>query len=185
MQTVYLNPAWWVTGQGEPAQLLSQPWVVHVTPLLKELVLEVLRCGMLAESIAKEVRLAEVLRDQIQSMRSVPFALPLPRDARALRVVDALARDVRARVTLAVLAEGSGASARTIERLFLDETGLTFGRWLQRARALHALELLGAGASVTEAGLSVGYDSTSAFIAMFKKVTGSTPGAYLGHPKNS
>ena len=74
---------------------------------------------------------------------------------------------------------GSGASVRTIERLFVRQTGMTFGRWLQRVRALHALERLAAGDSVVQAGLAVGYDSTSAFIAMFKRVLGRTPGSYF------
>ena len=112
--------------------------------------------------------------------RDIPFSLPLPTDPRAVRVAGGVIRNVASRATLAELAQGSGASSRTIERLFLDETGLTFGRWVQRAKALHALELLGSGVSVTSAGLSVGYDSTSAFIAIFKKVTGSTARAAKG-----
>ena len=44
---------------------------------------------------------------------------------------------------------------------------------------LGALERLAAGDSVTAAGLAVGYDSTSAFIAMFKRTLGTTPGDYF------
>ena len=56
---------------------------------------------------------------------------------------------------------------------------MTFGRWQQQCRVLHALRRLAAGDSVTAAALAVGYDSTSAFIAMFKRVVGETPGAYF------
>lgn len=190
MRTVYLRPEWWDASPDgiENATDCSRnaATVRHVSPLLRELILEVLRVGMLTSATAADLRLANVLRDQILETSVVPFSLPLPLDPRARRVMEAVMRDVAGRVTLAELAQGSGASSRTIERLFQKETGFTFGRWLQRAKALHALELLGSGSSVTAAGLAVGYDSTSAFIAMFKKVTGATPGAYLasGHPES-
>ena len=56
---------------------------------------------------------------------------------------------------------------------------MTFGRWRQQVRLLHALRRLAEGASVTTAALDVGYDSTSAFIAMFKRNLGTTPGGYF------
>ena len=87
--------------------------------------------------------------------------------------------DLSATGSISQLVRGTGASVRTIERLFVQETGLTFGRWLQRIKTLHALERLAAGDSVTAAGLSVGYSSTSSFIAMFKRVLGTTPGSYF------
>ena len=63
---------------------------------------------------------------------------------------------------------------------------MTFGRWLQQVKAHQALERLAAGDSVTGAGLAVGYDSTSAFIAMFRRVLGTTPGSYFARaPRGS
>ena len=56
---------------------------------------------------------------------------------------------------------------------------MTFGRWRQQVRLLRALRLLAEGASVTAAALDVGYDSTSAFIAMFKRTLGKTPRRYF------
>ena len=70
---------------------------------------------------------------------------------------------------------GSGASARTIQRLFREETGLRFAEWRRRLRLLRALELLGDGTSVTAAGIEAGYDSTSAFVAAFRREMGFTP----------
>lgn len=174
MQTLYL-----VTD-------LSQHWplrccVITVTPLLREIVLETMRLGMLNEKIPEQARLASVLADQIIQTRTAPLEITFPSDARARRVAARVKADVTAARTIGEWAAGSGASIRTIERLFQKETGLTFGRWLQRLRALHALERLAAGDSVTAAGLSVGYESTSAFIAMFRRVFGTTPGDYFSH----
>jgi AraC-like DNA-binding protein len=55
---------------------------------------------------------------------------------------------------------------------------MSFGRWRQQARLLHALRLLAVGESVTAVALEAGYESTSAFISMFKKTFGTTPGRY-------
>jgi methylphosphotriester-DNA--protein-cysteine methyltransferase len=71
-----------------------------------------------------------------------------------------------------------GASSRTLQRLFASETGLRFAEWRRRLRLLHAAALLSAGASVTDAGLDAGYQSTSAFIAAFQRQLGDTPLRY-------
>lgn len=65
-----------------------------------------------------------------------------------------------------------------IERAFEAETKMTLGEWRQRASCLHAI-LLAGDASVTRAAIETGYRSTSAFISMFRRVLGTTPGDYF------
>ena len=77
---------------------------------------------------------------------------------------------------MSLWAERLGTSQKTLMRLFDRETGLSFRSWRQRMRLLSSLRVLEEGASVTSAALSCGYDSTSAFIAAFKKMFGFTPG---------
>lgn len=177
MRTVYLRP-------GLAAGLPESCGVVQVTPLLRELVLETLQRGMLLDTEPEQARLAAVLADQILRTREAPLQIKLPTETRARKVARRAQADLSRVIPLADLVQGCGGSVRTIERLFVQETGLTFGRWLQRVRALHAIERLAAGDSVTEAGLAVGYDSTSAFIAMFKRVFGETPGNYYRERAN-
>jgi len=55
---------------------------------------------------------------------------------------------------------------------------VVFFQWRRRMRLMHALRLLAAGRGVTEVGLEVGYSSTSAFIAAFKRELGTTPFRY-------
>jgi AraC-like DNA-binding protein len=57
---------------------------------------------------------------------------------------------------------------------------MTFGRWRQQFRLLEALRLLATEKSVTVVALEVGYDSPSAFIAMFRRAFGTTPSRYFG-----
>jgi AraC-like DNA-binding protein len=72
-----------------------------------------------------------------------------------------------------------GASKRTIQRLFREETKMTFSKWRQQLRLLHAMQRLASGEKVTAAALDAGYNSTSAFISMFRKQLGKTPARYL------
>ena len=73
----------------------------------------------------------------------------------------------------------AGATSRTLTRLFRSETGLSFSQWRQQFRILEALRRLGRGQAVTTVALELGYDSPSAFIAMFRKALGKTPGQYF------
>ena len=96
----------------------------------------------------------------------------------ALRAAEFVRGDPAGARTIGVVSQASGASARTLERLFVRETGMAIGAWRQRARLLHSLAMLSDGDSVTHAALTVGYASTSAYVAAFKSVLGMTPGAY-------
>jgi AraC-like DNA-binding protein len=168
MQTLYLRP-------DRVERLPDACCVMPVSPLLRELVREVLRLGMLRSTEPAQEHLAQVLEDQLASTREAPLRLCLPTDPRARRVADRVLADLVASTPLAELAQGSGASPRTLERLFAAQTSHTFGRWRQRARLLEALKRLACGEPVTGVALDVGYDSPSAFIAMFKRVLGTTP----------
>jgi AraC-like DNA-binding protein len=52
-----------------------------------------------------------------------------------------------------------------------------FSSWHALVQVRHALVQLAAGQSVTRVAMDLGYSSTSAFIEMFKRHTGRTPGA--------
>jgi AraC-like DNA-binding protein len=69
--------------------------------------------------------------------------------------------------------------AKTIQRLFARETGITFGQWRQQARLLHGLERLASGEKVVDTALALGYESPSAFAAMFKRQFGQTPSEFF------
>ena len=108
-----------------------------------------------------------------------PLHLPQPRDRRLLRVTEALRQAPQDPRPLAAWAEVAGASPRTLARLFLSETGMSFRAWRQQARLLQALVCLAEGQAVTELALDLGYESPSAFIAAFKRAYGVTPARYF------
>jgi AraC-like DNA-binding protein len=126
-----------------------------------------------------ERRIIEMIVDQLKAVDSIPLQLPHPTDSRAMRVVKALLADPGDQRDLERLCEDCGASKRTIQRVFLEETKMNFGKWRQQLRLLHGLQLLASGEKVTTAALGAGYSSPSAFISMFRKQLGTTPMRYL------
>ena len=152
--------------------------VVNVGPLLRELILRAVRLGALDAAIPPQKRLIGVIRDELAAMTAARLELPLPRDARAVRLAEALRRPGRAPGLSRLLRE-AGASRRTIERIFRAETAMSLGQWLRRERLLDALRRLAAGEPVRNVAADVGYGSASAFIAMFRRELGQTPGRYL------
>lgn len=152
--------------------------VVAVPPLLRQLILHTIVQGSLSRAVPEHRRLFGFLLDQLRVLPAVPLELPMPRDGRALRVANRLLDNPGETAPLGRIGREAGASRRTLERLFQKETGMSLGRWRQQARLLHAMRLLARGEAVTSTALEVGYESTSAFIAAFSSVVGSTPGRY-------
>ena len=152
---------------------------VDVPPLLRELILTAVRaCPLDLRQPAAE-RLVGVLLDQLAALPVAPLRLPLPTDARARRVADALLADPTDGSTVDQLARRAGTSRRTVERLFRAETRLSFGRWRQRMRLVVALRLLAAGEPVTHVAHAVGYATPSAFGVMFTRELGVSPARYF------
>jgi AraC-like DNA-binding protein len=153
--------------------------VLNVSPLLKELILHACRFPKLNRKTPAHSRIMGIILDQLEAAHSVPLQLPHPSDPRAMGVARALLADPADRRTLETLAKDCGASKRTIERLFLAETKMSFGKWRQQLRLLYAMQKLASGEKVTGAALDAGYNSTSAFISMFRKQLGTTPTRYF------
>lgn len=124
-------------------------------------------------------RLVQVLLDRLPGLPAAPLGLNWPGDPRIQRIADALSADPAQPAVLEDLATAAGVTARTAARLFVKETGQTFGQWRQQLRLLVALEHLGAGASVTQVALEVGYNDVSSFIAVFRDAFGDTPARYF------
>src|SRR5262249_41052109 len=85
--------------------------------------------------------------------------------------------------SLAGWARPAAASSRTLARLFRSETGLSFRAWRQQLRLLRALERLADGEAVTSVALDVGFESPSAFVAMFRRALGTPPGRYFAEQR--
>jgi len=150
--------------------------VISVSPLLRELILRVAELAALDSRVPAEAHVMSVLVDEIEQAQVEPLLLPLPSDARALKVADCVLQSPADAATTADLARHCGLSTRTLERLFRAETGMPFGLWRQKAKLLESVRVLVERGSVTDAALESGYSSVSAYIAAFKQTFGYTPG---------
>ena len=177
MRTLYVAPEW-------AAMLPAGSRALEVAPLLRELILHVVAQGMLDPAEPPQERLAGLLIDLLQVTPTSSLSLPLPRDQRARRLAERLLDNVAERASLEHLASSSGASLRTLQRLFPVETGMTLEAWRIRARLQHGIVLLTGGAPVTEAALETGYSSPSAFINAFRRNFGETPARYRPRRRN-
>jgi AraC-like DNA-binding protein len=178
VQTLYVAP-------GLSESLPHGCCAVNVSPLLRELIVHTVSLGMLDRRVPAHARLIGVLLDQVHVLPVMPLKLPMPSDPRARRVAAWLQDHEAAPGSLKQLRKTAGCSKRTLERIFLTETGMTLGKWRQQLKLLQALRLLAAGKAVTTVALEVGYDSPSAFIAMFRRTLGATPSRYFAAGERS
>jgi len=150
-----------------------------ISPLVRELIQRLAAFPPLYPTEGPTSRLARVLLDELVQMTAEEMYLPISHDNRLQQLAAALLREPGDRSTLEEWAARYAMSERTLARLIVKQTGMTFGRWRQRLHILIALQRLSAGASVQTVSLDLGYESPSAFITMFKKVLGKSPGRYL------
>jgi len=171
MRTLYLHP-------DICRHLPRDCCVLQVSPLLRELIPYTCDAGVLDRENALHTHLLDFLLDQLKALPSMPLSLPMPRDARAIKVAVFVQANPADKSTLTRLCSIVGASRRTIERIYSKETGLTFGQWRQQVRLLEGLKLIASGRAINTVALEVGYESPSAFITMFKQAMGTTPKQY-------
>lgn len=172
----------------DPHVLTSLPeeaCILQVTPLLRELIVTAVAAGAVYEPSSPQSRIMSVILDQIGVLPIVSLALPTPQDSRLLRITRSLIENPADQRDLEKWAIEVGASKRTLNRLFSAQTGMSFSAWRQQRRIHRALELLIIGKSVTSIALELGYENTSAFIAMFKRCLGTTPSHYFDRRNSS
>ena len=171
LRTLYLRPGL--------AGLASNSAVIAVSPLLRELILRAVEIGFLDAREPTHGAMADLILHELRAHSTPALDLPLPRSTLLRRIAEHVVKSPDDRCGHATLAKRFGVGARTLERSFAAETGLSLGRWRRQARFLHALRRLGAGAPVKQAALDAGYQSPSAFIAAFRAALDTTPGRYF------
>ncbi len=176
LRTLFIQPG------AAPFMPADQCRVIEVSDLLRALILATLERPVdeQAPATPRAAWIAGLILDELERAPEVPLRLPLPRDPRLLTLCRALLADPARADTLDGWAEGAGASGRTLARLFLKETGLTFGAWRQQARLAEAVAQLALGQPIATVARAAGYDSASAFTAMFRRALGASPRAYVG-----
>lgn len=129
--------------------------------------------------------LHELLFHEILAAKDVPLSIAMPQDKRISGLAHIAMNDPGSIVSVDEWLAGASASRKTIERLFIAETGMPPSRWLRHARILQAISQLAAGKKISSVAFDLGYESPSAFTYMFRSATGLSPRAFRQSGKNS
>lgn len=153
---------------------LEQPAVLAVGPLLRELIIGY--TALPERDMPERRRMRAVLLDQLRHSPQEPIRLPAARDPRLAAVCAVLHADPADGRGLAELGAEVGASERTLSRLCRAELGMSFPQWRTQLRLQQALILLAEGLPVTTVAHRCGWATPSAFIDVYRRAFGHTPG---------
>ena len=150
-----------------------------MTPLVRELVLFLAEQEQTYSPDSKTARLAAVLLEHIPDVPVEALHFPVSDHPKIRNMAEALFNEPDDRRTLKQWAAHLAISERSLARLIKGATGMSFGRWRQQLHLMIALSHLSEGQSVQRVAGTLGYDSVSAFITMFRKALGKSPTQYF------
>ena len=157
------------------AEMPDRCCTLKISPLVRELILT------LAERRdsrrPQDLRLIQVLFDELPQQPQQHLQLPVSSHPKIRQMVETMTEEPT--LTLGQWAQRLAMSERNLTRMMVKETGLNFRRWRQQLQLILALQGLVRGQTVQQVAHGLGYDSTTAFITMFRKGLGQTPGRYL------
>lgn len=105
-------------------------------------------------------------------------SLQLPRSREAVGVARDILRTPGSSRTIDAFAARERISAKTLQRQFVGETGVTFSIWRTRARIAIAAGRLDEGRPIGETRRAVGFATAAGFTRAFRVHTGVTPSEY-------
>jgi len=153
--------------------------IASVTPLLRELLLRAASFPEKAPADSQEKRILDVIMGEIALLPWENLCLPMPTSLRIRPLVDAMIADPASKDSAGRWAARFGLSERTMSRIFIHDIGMSWSDWKRQLLVTLALQRMANGSSVQTVALSLGYESASSFIAMFKRTLGKPPGQYL------
>ena len=170
-RSVYIEPA--KVDLGDRCQVIS------VSPLMRHLLMEAVEIPLVYDETSRDGALIGLLLHELTRSTHLPLHIPLPVDARLLGLCQAFVRQPNAHQSPQQWADQLHISQRTFNRLFRQQTDLSFSQWRQRACVVLALARLASGTAITRIALDFGYDSPAAFSTMFRRVLGQPPSVWM------
>lgn len=159
-----------------PELVMPEQYTLYsVSPLLRELIIELQRIRRATEAPVYVQQLHGLIYQQLQRLSVQDFHLPWPRSALLRQICQVLHANPADERTIEAWAQALGMSARTLARRFEQEIGISLREWRHRLRIFLAIEWLNSPRSITQIALDLGYASTSAFTYMFRQALGCSP----------
>ena len=161
------------------AQLPRNDCVVHILPLMRELITALVKVHHQPPFQARDALLGQLLIEELKTVAHLPFHLPWPKDGLMGKICESLMHDPAQVSNAEVVAQDHAITSKTLHRRFLKSTGMNFGKWRQKMRLLKSIEMLLQGMPITSVALESGYESHSAYSVAFKKTFGCPPSEFL------
>lgn len=162
----------------EISNLPAKSCVVNVSALLRELIVAAVRIPLDYREGGRDDRLMRLLVDELRESDVLPLHLPVPTDTRLKVICQTLIDHPADPSTADQWARRLKVTSKTVHRLFVKETGMTFAQWREQARLLFALRRIASGERIVDVAFDCGYASQSAFTAMFRRHFGTPPSAF-------
>ncbi len=150
-----------------------------ISPMLREMIFHLANLPPLYPLEGPTSRLVQVVLDELAQMKTEPLHFPVSTHPKIQHIATQLVEAPDDHRTVREWAAAVAMSERTLARLILKHTGMTFGRWRQQLHIVIAVQRLSTGTTVQVISQELGYDSPSAFTAMFRKYMGQPPRRYL------
>jgi AraC-like DNA-binding protein len=172
LRSVYVNP-------DSAPDLPRKSCVLAVSPLFREIINAVADTPAKVIPSRRTLLLTELLLEEVSGRSELPLYLPAPGDPRLAIICTHIQEHLDDMKTLQAWANDLGCDERTLHRLFVQELGMSFTRWRHRAKLLTALEWLVEGRQIFSIALDLGYQTQSAFTAMFRRNLGVAPSVFF------
>lgn len=171
---------WVIFISPEKCKKLSQSsHVIPMSEVLRALALRAAEWDKNTRLTQEQEYIANIICNEVRIAPDEALHLPMPKSQKLLKVANAIIDKPSISIGLEEWASFGAMSPRTLRRVFLAETGLSFSRWRQQAQLARGLDMLAQDISVTQVSDSLGYASPSNFIAMFRRAFGKTPKQYF------
>lgn len=172
MRSVYIAP--------HPAADLGDSCrVLEVSGMLRELIVALAKQPIEYVLESRNEYIVALILSELEASRTLPLQIPWPADQRLMNVCRTILDKPEHPRSIEFWANQIGVSSRTLIRLFIKETGLTFRHWVQKVRLVSAIDRLERGCAIGSIARDLGYSSQSAFTAMFRRLIGQSPREFL------
>ena len=168
MRTLLITP-------GAYSALTEECQVIKVSPLLRELIVAAADVPGDEHAVTRHLQIVDLIFSELDRADRVVAHMPIPDEPRLKSLCADFIDNPSQESKLEHSAAQLNMSSRSLARLFQKELGMSYGEWRKRTRLLLSLQRLASGVSILEVVLEHGYQSPSAFTAMFKRTMGYTP----------
>jgi AraC-like DNA-binding protein len=157
--------------------LPTKPQALMVSPFMRA-ALDHARENFRDWKSQRQLRLLTVFLDELAEAPRAGTFLPASDDEVLGGILHYLENHPADNSSVAELAHDAKITERTLARKCRQDLGIPLSEWRNRMRVINAIAMIEEGKSVELIASEFGYSSASAFIAMFKKLTGATPASY-------